>query len=210
MVSILLQNGADVNVRDHRGQTALHWATAKDCRRVVKCLLEAGASASLRANDSSTTLHIAAYSGHLEIATHLLTTKTRRESLQTTAGSPPTAEELGVVDLAAKDANGFTAEEIALLAGREQIVDAIRRTARGEDPVTPGKGGWDGTPTPEFHRPRPRLRLRLDPEADYLQTEDGISTVGRPLMNDDAHKWLCERAKLVRLNTGAASGTGTG
>ncbi|KAJ3499541.1 hypothetical protein NLG97_g247 [Lecanicillium saksenae] len=200
-VSFLLQSGADVNKQDHCGQTALHWAVASNYPIIVRRLLRGKVSASVQADDGSTAMHIAAYTGRLDIVTLLLSDKTRRERRRERAAAEPQAEDLGVVDLAATDANGMTAETVATLAGHEEVVGVLRAASRGE-PAAECNGSCDAPARHMFHRPRPRIQLRRDPESDYLQIKDGISIVGIRLMNDDVQLWLCERSKLVHEDDG--------
>ncbi|KAM3542819.1 hypothetical protein ARSEF1564_004259 [Beauveria bassiana] len=197
-VPLLLRSGASVDMQDHCGQTALHWAVASGHAATARRLLKLNASAALPTNDGSTALHIAAYIGYLKMVHLLLRDKERRERR---AAATSAAADLGVaVDLAATDANGFTAQTVAELAGYWEVADVLREAAGAAAAAvaaTDCNGSCPGPAQDKFHRPKPRLRVSTDPESDYAQTKDGISTVGIRLMSDDVQLWLYERSKLV-------------
>lgn len=197
-VPFLLENGVNVDIQDHFGQTALHWAVASDHPVIARRLLGGQASASMQAHDGSTAMHIAAYTGHMKMVTLLLNDRARRERRGGRAAAGSQGGDLGVVDLAATDANGFTAETVAELAGYWKVAAALGEAARGEaEAEADGTGRCCGPARDTFHRPKPRIRARVDPESDYSQAEGGISTVGIRLMNNDVQLWLRERSKLV-------------
>ncbi|KAM3439393.1 hypothetical protein MY4824_002668 [Beauveria thailandica] len=195
-VPLLLRSGASVDMQDHCGQTALHWAVASGHAATARRLLKRNASATLPTNDGSTALHIAAYIGYLKMVHLLLSDKERRERRAATASASQAAADLGVVDLAATDANGFTSQTVAELAGYWEVADVLREAAGGAA-ATDCNGSCHGLAQDKFHRPKPRLRVSTDPESDYAQTKDGISTVGIRLMSHDVQLWLYERSKLV-------------
>lgn len=49
-VLVCLQHGADVNARDHTGQTALHWTAVRGSIQVAEQLLQHGADVELADN----------------------------------------------------------------------------------------------------------------------------------------------------------------
>ncbi|KAM3455310.1 hypothetical protein MY3296_002498 [Beauveria thailandica] len=195
-VPLLLRSGASVDMQDYCGQTALHWAVASGHAATARRLLKRNASAALPTNDGSTALHIAAYIGYLKMVHLLLSDKERRERRAATASASQAPADLGVVDLAATDANGFTSQTVAELAGYWEVADVLREAAGGAA-ATDCNGSCHGPAQDKFHRPKPRLRVSTDPESDYAQTKDGISTVGIRLMSHDVQLWLYERSKLV-------------
>ncbi|XP_052461172.1 acyl-CoA-binding domain-containing protein 6-like [Carassius gibelio] len=53
LVSLLLQNNADINSQDDEGQTALHYASACEFAEVVELHLEAGDDTSIKDQEDS-------------------------------------------------------------------------------------------------------------------------------------------------------------
>jgi ankyrin repeat protein len=66
-VKKLIEKGADVNVVDEYGATALYWASYKGHSEIVKMLIEAGADVNVVNKYGITALHWASYKGHSEI-----------------------------------------------------------------------------------------------------------------------------------------------
>jgi uncharacterized protein len=58
-IDVLVMAGADVNLRDNRGYTALIWAAEIGNRKVVKKLIMAGADVSLRGSDGKAAIDVA-------------------------------------------------------------------------------------------------------------------------------------------------------
>jgi len=69
---LLLEAGANVEVQDNLGWTALHFAAYKGDLDIVKVLLDAAASLELRETNGATSLVIACQEGHLETVQALL------------------------------------------------------------------------------------------------------------------------------------------
>ena len=61
MVQLLLENGANIEARDQRGETALMMAIRKDDLEMVQLLLEHGANIEARDQRGETALMIAVY-----------------------------------------------------------------------------------------------------------------------------------------------------
>ena len=72
MVTLLLEKGADVNVQNKYGETALHHAAQEGHASVVAVLLEKGAAIDARNQDGLTALHKAALSDHASIVELLI------------------------------------------------------------------------------------------------------------------------------------------
>lgn len=75
VVLLLLANGADVNARNGRGQSALHQATMTGQVAVVEVLLDKGAEVNVTDDDSNTPLHFAASQGSKTIVELLIARK---------------------------------------------------------------------------------------------------------------------------------------
>ena len=71
IVSLLLENGANVNYRYGPGYSPLLAAAANGHLAIVKRLLEHGADPQVQANDGTTPLSVAESRGHHEVASHL-------------------------------------------------------------------------------------------------------------------------------------------
>ncbi|XP_061569232.1 ankyrin-2 isoform X1 [Cololabis saira] len=72
IVLLLLQNGASPDVRNIRGETALHMAARAGQMEVVRCLLRNGALVDAMAREDQTPLHIASRLGKTDIVQLLL------------------------------------------------------------------------------------------------------------------------------------------
>ena len=70
-VKILLNAGADVNLQDIEGDTALHYTAYSGNIEILKLLLENNADKSIRNKDGETALDVAKDMGYTEIALEL-------------------------------------------------------------------------------------------------------------------------------------------
>lgn len=69
---LLLDAGADSNERNHRDETALHWAVwRRRGAKIISALLDAGATANAKRDDGRTAYALAKISGQIEIASLL-------------------------------------------------------------------------------------------------------------------------------------------
>ena len=71
-VQTLLADGADVEVRDASGNSALHYAAAFGYTEMAQTLVAAGADVDARGRIDNTPLHLAAQEGHSDVATLLI------------------------------------------------------------------------------------------------------------------------------------------
>ena len=69
---ILINAGADINLKNEDGSTGLHTAIAFGKTEVGKILIDAGIDLNIKNNDGSTALHTAAFFCNLEIVEALL------------------------------------------------------------------------------------------------------------------------------------------
>ncbi|CAL4090172.1 unnamed protein product [Meganyctiphanes norvegica] len=106
-VETVLRLGANVNIRDAKGMTALHLASQHGCSNVIASLLSAGANLTARTNDGLTSLHVAARYAQFEVFKILV-------------------EEGHPVNVL--DTNGLTSEDIALEGNSFNIVNWLRKS----------------------------------------------------------------------------------
>lgn len=71
-VRSFLKKGADPNMKDQAGYTALHYASRAAHQPVCELLLDHGACANSQTHGGATALHRAAYCGHINIVQLLL------------------------------------------------------------------------------------------------------------------------------------------
>lgn len=101
IVTMLLENGADVDMKDNEGWTALIWASSTGRTGIVIELLKKGANVNAKSDFGISALHIASVNGRTEIV---------RELLKNDA------------DVNAKNNDGYTALMWASRFGHREIV----------------------------------------------------------------------------------------
>jgi len=104
-VTLLLENGADVNTKDNDGWTPLMHAAEKGHKEVVELLIEKGADVNIQDEDGWTALMFASQNGHKEVVELLI--------------------EKGA-DVNAKDYFGLTALMFAEGMGHKEIVKLLK------------------------------------------------------------------------------------
>jgi hypothetical protein len=106
IVRLLLEKGADVNIKDENGYNALMWASVRGYTDIVRLLLENGADINLQNENGYTALMLASVSGITEIVRLLL--------------------EKGA-DVNIRDEYGNATLSLALYHGYTDIVDLLKR-----------------------------------------------------------------------------------
>ncbi|KAF4344543.1 hypothetical protein FBEOM_1511 [Fusarium beomiforme] len=71
-VKMLIQCGADLNIKDATGTTCLHLATRDGLEEIVKILIDRGAEVSAQNHSGFTPLHLAAAKGHANCCKYLI------------------------------------------------------------------------------------------------------------------------------------------
>jgi len=150
-VRTLLQQGADVNVAQGDGMTALHWAAERGDRELAAMLLASGANPGAETRiGRHTPLHVAARAGHPAVV-RLLVDAHASISATTTTGAAPlhfaaasgSSEAVSILLDRGADVNarepqwGQTPLMFAAASGRTEVVKVL--LSRGADAGATGK-----------------------------------------------------------------------
>lgn len=103
----LLQNGADINSKNHKGFTPLHVAAFSGEILVINALIKNGANVNVKAKDNITPLHVAAVKGNIETVKLLI--------------------DNGAELRANSSKDGLTPEDFARREGYQSIVDLLSK-----------------------------------------------------------------------------------
>ena len=102
----MLVSRVNIDQRDSRGDSALHWACSRGDMKIIGALVEHGASVNLKNNAGATPIYNACYNGHYEAVDYLI--------------------QRGA-SLSAQNNNGDTALHIAVSFSQLSIVDSLIR-----------------------------------------------------------------------------------
>ena len=182
-VAALVKNGADVNMAQGDGMTALHWAALKNDVELAKLLLSGRANLEVTTRlGGYTPLLLAAKDGNVAMIDALLSAGANA-NVTTIHGTTPlmfaaaTGKVDGVkalldrhVDVNATEVKGETALMMAAVNGRADVVRAL--TARGADVRVTTKTK-DLTIPPKTPPPPEPGRIVVDPNAPQLGRAGG-------------------------------------
>jgi ankyrin repeat protein len=101
IIQLLIDNGANVNVKDNEGNIPLNLAYIKGYKEGVECLLDGGANV-------NTLLHLASYDGNLEMIELLFKPKLFKSKYN--------------IDVNIKNNTGLTSLYVASLQGHQEVV----------------------------------------------------------------------------------------
>ncbi|CAK8998212.1 Ankyrin-2 (ANK-2) (Ankyrin-B) (Brain ankyrin) (Non-erythroid ankyrin) [Durusdinium trenchii] len=137
VLKALLEQGADKDLKDDEGKTALYWAVQKDSMQMVQALLATGAAKDIQTNLGHTALHRAAKKGHVEIVKELLAAGATKEiqdnNGKTAADLASDEDHLEVLELLEEPAAVFSRWTVhkAAAKGRVDVLKALLE--KGDD-----------------------------------------------------------------------------
>jgi ankyrin repeat protein len=111
VVKLLIEKGADINVKNNFGSTPLHYASNEGNTEVVKLLIDNGADINVKDRADTTPLHKASFKGHTEVVNLLI--------------------ENGA-DIHVKDNSGDTPLKVANEYGRTEVVHLLFEKGAGD------------------------------------------------------------------------------
>eukprot|EP00045_Choanoeca_perplexa_P020919 m.5337 g.5337 ORF g.5337 m.5337 type:complete len:378 (+) comp7568_c0_seq2:27-1160(+) len=132
MIDLLVQHGADVNIRNSQGTTPLFWCAIQNRQDLLDHLIEQHqADVTLTTNTGETDAQRASRSGHSILAQHVETL------LDAARAAPPADVEAAVDGLAAVNLNGEEQDESPAAEG---VSAAASTTALPQDPAVKEAG----------------------------------------------------------------------
>lgn len=166
-IRVLAAQGADLDLADKRGQTALINATRNHERASVMALIELGASTDIQNSEGMTALMIAALTGEEMLVRILLD------------GNP---------DLTIKNKAGKTALDLAVERGHEYLAGLLTPKSKGSEEVVIGSTDGTCSPTMVHLQANKDVEIVLKAESDkmfLLEAPDlGLELMAMPNSED--------------------------
>ena len=144
VLELLENNRAEVNDKDEKGETPLHWAVFFSRKDVAELLLTKGANVNAKANDGVAPLHWAAAKGYKDVAELLLANKADVNAKANTGWIPlhsaayhghKDVTELLLANNADADAktnDGNTPLQLAMVKKHKDVAELLRKHAGHE------------------------------------------------------------------------------
>ena len=195
LTQLVVEDKADVEAADKKGETPLHWASYRGQLEAAQELVRRGAKADAKSNRGDTPLILACYFGHAEVARFLLdkgaAIEAKDEGGHTSLYFASLEDHTEVVKLLlargavvdAPTSEGATPLNIASSNGHALIVREL--LAHGANPNAHWQGGWAPlhAAAVQGHADALRELLRM-PETDVNARSDDATT---PLMRACKH-----------------------
>ena len=147
-VQLLLKHGANINLQDHMGRTALHKASQCGDAGMMELILDHNADVDALDHDGLTPLHLAIYKGHLETVQLLLkrgaSVALRNENGQTALHRASECGQSDIIQLLlnhnaevdAPDNDGSTPLHLAISGGRVAISEGSPAMSKGSPAIS--------------------------------------------------------------------------
>ncbi|KAF5621165.1 ankyrin repeat [Fusarium tjaetaba] len=220
-VRLLISKGADVDIRNDRGQTSLHTAAKEDQAEVVEELLKSNANINATDQESRTPVYFAAYNANSDALKILLDHKPDGPDLGITAfdddaWSPlhVSADDLEATKLLVNNGadpnlpkgDGYTPLHLAILWGELLVVEFLLK-AKGDPTLTTGDGQTGFQIALEGSRCDLEMVKILMPKEKTVQASDLVLAVNsgrldklqllldRGEVSEGSHKWPLDELK---------------